>query len=241
MSSHVLVLVGRGRYEDPWHDHAATAVRVLRVLDDLQVPVTVRSTFPDALADATAESTALLVVAAGRGRVDPGFDGDDQAWVAFHARLAALVAQGVPLLGLHQAANTFADSPTWARDLGGRWVPDRSWHPPIGQASFRAVDVDHPVTTGLAGVEAYDERYCDLEIDRRSHVLLTAEHEGREHPVVWQAPGPGRVLYDGLGHDERSYESPSRSDLLRREIAWLLDASDGPRSRGRVRQTRRPE
>ena len=40
--------------------------------------------------------------------------------------------------------------------------------------------------------------------------------------VVWVAPGPGRVLYDALGHDLRSYDSSSRLTLFRREVRWLL-------------------
>ena len=54
------------------------------------------------------------------------------------------------------------------------------------------------------------------------HVLVVADHEGAAHPVVWVAPGPGRIVYDALGHDVRSYDSPSRVDLFRREVRWLL-------------------
>ena len=53
-------------------------------------------------------------------------------------------------------------------------------------------------------------------------VLVVADHDGTAHPVVWVAPGPGRIVYDALGHDVRSYDSPSRVDLLRREVRWLL-------------------
>ena len=31
-----------------------------------------------------------------------------------------------------------------------------------------------------------------------------------------------RVLFDGLGHDERSYQSESRRKLLVNEVEWLL-------------------
>jgi hypothetical protein len=41
--------------------------------------------------------------------------------------------------------------------------------------------------------------------------------------VVWIAPGPARVVYDGLGHDVRSYDSASRGELFRREVRWLLE------------------
>lgn len=223
-----LVLVGRGRYEDPWHDHAAVAHEVVKVLADGGLDVTVRGTFPGALDGFTgANRPELVAVVAGTGRTDPDFDGADEDWSGFHAALDGLVGAGVPLLALHASANTFADSPWWARRLGGRWVPGVSMHPPIGEASFAVVDPAHPVTAGLGTVTAFDERYCDLDVDPGSRVLLTTEHEGRDHPVVWEAPGPGRVLYDALGHDTRSFAGRSRRELLRREVAWLTAATGG--------------
>ena len=223
-----LVLVGRGRYADPWHDDAATGHRAADVLAEAGLAPELRGTSPTALADVPA-GLALLVVVAGTGRTDPGWDGDDAAWAPFHARLESLVAErGVPALVLHQGAHTFTDAPGWAGLVGGRWVPGLSMHPPIGPAVFRPVPgVDHPVVAGLGPVEAYDERYCLLQPAVGSTVLLTTEHEGVEHPVVWQSGGRGRVLYDALGHDVRSYDSPSRIALLRREVDWLVR---GPRA-----------
>ena len=96
-------------------------------------------------------------------------------------------------------------------------------HPPIGPALFVPVEgAAHPVVGAGQPVEAFDERYCFLQPDARSRVLLTTEHAGSQHPVVWQSGGAPRVLYDGLGHDTRSYESRGRRELVRREIRWLL-------------------
>ncbi|GCE77545.1 ThuA domain-containing protein [Cellulomonas biazotea] len=219
----VLVLVGRDRYGDPWHDHAATSDAVATLLRADGHDVTLRSTFPDALDDVGPADVDLLVVNSGRGPLD----GDAGAWRSFHDRRAALVDGGVPVLGVHQAANTFGDDPRWATALGGCWVEGASWHPPLGDATFRVVDDGHPVTSGLSTVTATDERYADLVVAGGSRVLVVADVEHADgtsvaHPVVWVAPGPGRVLYDALGHDVRSYASPSRQDLLRRGVAWLL-------------------
>ena len=223
MSARALVLVGRGRYQDRWHDDAACGHLIAEVLATAGLRAQVRGTAPGALEDV--DDLALLVVLAGSGRTDPDWDGDDAAWVGFHQRLAALVAdEDVPLLALHQAANTFTDAPGWTRLIGGRWVPGLSMHPPIGPARFLAVPgEEHPVVAGSAPVEAHDERYCLLQLEPGSRVLLTTEHEGVEHPVAWQSGGPGRVLYDGLGHDVRSYASASRRTLLRREVDWLRE------------------
>jgi hypothetical protein len=217
---HALVLVGHGRYEDPWHDHAATSHALATLLTEDGWDVTLRSTFPDAL-DGVARPD-LLVVNAGSGRPDPAFDGDDDAWLPFHDRRAALVADGVPVLAVHQSANTFVDDPRWAATLGGRWVEGTSWHPPLGDAVFRVADDAHPVTAalGAAPLAAYDERYLDLVRDPSVHVLAVARHDDVDHPVVWVAPD-GLAVYSALGHDVRSYSSASHRVLLRSAVAWL--------------------
>ena len=217
--THALVLAGHGRYQDPWHDTAAIAHRVAQLLADDGIDATIRGTLPDALDGIEPD---LVVVASGRGRPDADFDGTDQDWLPFHARLSALVASGVPVLGLHQATNTFLDSPAWEPLLGGRWVEGTTWHPPLHRATFRVVDPSHPLVAGIDEVIADDEQYLSLRVSPDVHVLVVADHEGVSHPVVWVAPGPGRIVYDALGHDVRSYDSPSRIDLFRREIRWLL-------------------
>ncbi|MGY4645423.1 ThuA domain-containing protein [Cellulomonas sp. URHB0016] len=216
---HALVLVGRGRYEDPWHDHVATSQVLASLLEECGWTASLRGTFPDALDDVTPD---LLVVNAGTGRVDPGFDGADDAWAAFHDRRTALMTQGVPVLAVHQASMTFEDDPRWAATLGGRWVDGTSWHPPLGDASFRVVDPAHPVTADVAdGLHAVDESYLDLELSAPVQVLAVADHDGTAHPVVWARQDPGRVVYSALGHDLRSYASPSHRTLLRSAIGWL--------------------
>jgi type 1 glutamine amidotransferase len=217
--THALVLAGHGRYQDPWHDNAAIAHRVAQLLADDAIDVTIRGTLPDALDDIEPD---LLVVASGRGRPDADFDGTDEDWLPFHARLSALVASGVPVLGLHQATNTFLDAPSWGPLLGGRWIEGTTWHPPLGDVTFRVVASDHPVVAGLSEISVQDEQYLSLDVSPDVEVLVVADHEGTAHPVVWVAPGPGRIVYDALGHDVRSYRSPSRVDLFRREVRWLL-------------------
>ena len=47
---------------------------------------------------------------------------------------------------------------------------------------------------------------------------------GARHPMIWaREHGPGRVVYDGLGHDARSYDSADHRALLLRAAAWLTD------------------
>lgn len=229
------MLSGRGRYEDPWHDMAATSHRVASILDESMAgcDVVVRGSFPDAARDLA--EVDLLVVNTASGRRDPSHDGDDGTWGGFHEAVRAFADAGRPVLALHQAANTFADSRHWERILGGRWVDGTSMHPPIGEAIFEVREITggrgrlHPLTTPLTGVHgdgrvtAFDERYSYLRISEGVQVLLTQHHDGADHPVVWvNEVGGVRVVYDALGHDTRSYDSPSRRVLLLAEVDWLL-------------------
>jgi len=225
----VVVVAGRGRYEDPWHDHAATSHRIALVLAGLgeHFDVEVRSTFPDVFDDLG--SVDLLVVNSGHGPVAAGSDGEGAAWRAAHERLHAYAHAGGAVLGLHQAANTFADSPSWAQILGGRWVPDVSGHPPLGAAPIHVRTGVHPITQGLADFTVVDERYCDLWTAPGVQVLATHAEGGRDHPVVWvNTSGGYRSVYDALGHDVRALESQGRRRLLRREARWLLGVAGVP-------------
>lgn len=216
----ILILSGRGRYEDPWHDHAATSHVAAGILGELGA-VEVRGLFRDAVDDL--DSVDLLVVNGGTGRRDADFDGSDGDWLVFHDRLSAWARAGGAVLGLHQAANTFYDAPDWEAVLGGRWIPGESMHPPIGAARFELVQ-GHPVTDDVRVVEAFDERYCRLRVAPDTQVLgTTLDDDGAPHPVLWvnEAHG-GRTVYSGLGHDVRSFDSAGHQKLLRRAGAWLV-------------------
>ena len=215
-----VVLSGVGRYSDPWHPYPETSQRIAQVLREAGLTVEIVPTEPDAVANLGAPD--LLVVDAGGGgnEVDPA---ESERWVAAHAALTALLATGVPLLGVHAAANTFTEVPAYRAALGGRWVNGTSMHPDRGPAHFAPAS-DHPILAGLTTVEVPDEeRYSFMEMDEDLTPLLTHEHDGAAHVSAWaREDARGRVVYDGLGHYGPSYDAPARVDLLRREIAWLL-------------------
>ena len=91
-----------------------------------------------------------------------------------------------------------------------------------GTATFQPAPsaVGHPVWAGLSEVEVFDESYSGLDIDAGVTPLVQHTTDGDTHVRGW-AVGE-QVLFDGLGHDERSYDSPSRNRLLVNEVAWLL-------------------
>lgn len=236
MQRQVLVLVGRGRYEDRWHDHAATSYEVARLIGHLgadadPVDVTLRSTTPEALDDL--DGVDLVVVNAGSGRRDPEFDGDDTLWRPAHQRLEEYARTGGAVLGLHQAAMTFEDSPHWERILGGRWLPGVSGHPPLDDAIIEVQAGAHAITEGLPDITVVDERYVGLRVSLDVTVLATHHEGGQEHPIAWVSTADGyRTVYDALGHDRRAFASPSRCALLRQEVRWLLGLPPRPPTRG---------
>ena len=207
-----LVLVGHHQFTDPWHDDAAVGHLVALELARAGLEPVLRSTMPATLAELDPADLALLVVKASGGAPEEGVFAD------FQQRLDDIVTAGVPVLALHQGSGAFGGA--YAAAVGGRWGAG-SWHPPLGDTAFRAVDDEHPVSAGLAPFTAYDEGYAGLDLDEGIRPLVVVEHDGVSYPVVWQGPAASRVIVDTLGHDARSFESAGRLDLLRREIAWL--------------------
>ena len=220
----ILVLAGRGRFEDPWHDHAATSHRLALILGVVG-EVEVRSAFPDSLDDLDGVDLLVLNLSCPKpgyveADLDPGVD-----WSGFTGALDAWARAGGRLLAVHQSALALDGDPRFEEILGGRWVDGVSGHPPIGDMRLRLALGTHPVTDGLTAVEAFDERYCDLRVAPSSQVLgFVDDDEDEPHPALWvtEAHG-GRTVYSPLGHDLRSYASPTHQDLLINAALWLLE------------------
>lgn len=119
------------------------------------------------------------------------------------------------------AANTFHDWAAWDSTLGGRWVGGHSFHPPLDEVGFTIVPgaEQHPVLAGLDGVAVTDERYSHLVLDQGVTPLLQHHHDGVDEVMAW---ANGRAVYDGMGHDARSYASPDHQRFLVNAAEWLL-------------------
>lgn len=213
-----LVLTSAGpAYADPWHDLRTTSAAVAAVVTAAGLGVEVRDDVVDALEEHAGRS--LLVVNVSGAPEPPEEERVDAARVA--AALRRHVAAGAPVLGVHSAALAFGTVPLWREVLGARWVHGRSWHPDLGVATAHVAPVDHPVTAGLADFRVEDERYTDLDPVPGRLALVSHEEGGRTHPLVLVGTvGRSRVVLDALGHDGRSYASPERRALLRREARW---------------------
>lgn len=138
--------------------------------------------------------------------------------------LAAHVRDGGGLLALHTAVICFDTQPAWPETVGAAWDWDRSSHPPLGEigVTVTAAGRRHPLTRGLEPFSIVDEAYGFLREEPGIVPLLTVEHGGREHPVLWARPvGEGRVVTDLLGHDASSFAHPTHAEILRRAARWV--------------------
>ncbi|MEK8104386.1 ThuA domain-containing protein [Micromonospora sp. M12] len=211
-----IIFSGQDPHADPWHPLADTSAAIAKILGDAHSVATVTTL---GQLDAALDGVDLLVVNASANRSTPIAEDDEFARI-----LDAFLARGGSLLALHSAAIAFPGLPIWRSTIGAVWDHDRTFHPPIDQTLIQRSGVDHPIVDGLGDFEVYDERYTHLDLvdDGGSEPLYTHREDGTVHPLVWaRSVGGGRVVYDGLGHDPRSYESPGHVDLLTRAVSWL--------------------
>lgn len=236
MSANILVVCGSDRYADPWHPFAETSARVADVLRETGHAVTVAEDVDARLASLAepANDVDLLVLNVGAGRtpeeravVEASDEREPQplsnADAATRDGLLAHVGRGRPVLALHVTSTSFGYMPEWESILGGIWVRGTSMHPPYSLAHIEVATEALPITAGIRDFELHDERYSKLRISPRSQQLAWHEFEGSRHPVLWaHRHGDARVVYDALGHDAASYDSPEHRAILRNAAAWLL-------------------
>lgn len=206
---------GAGRYDDPWHPFDETTECVAGILRESGFALTEAPDVDDAL-QRFEDAPDLVVVNVGLPR-----DGSPSPAAVARAGLGRLLASGAPVLALHASSTSFVDAPEWEQAIGGRWERGTSFHPEHGDARVRLRG--HPLTAGVGDFVLQDERYTSLRTAADNEILAVHEHDGVEHPLIWlreATGGSGRVAYDALGHDARSFESPEHREILRRLIAW---------------------
>ncbi|GAA1055214.1 hypothetical protein GCM10017608_31470 [Agromyces luteolus] len=219
-----LILSGAGRYADPWHPYAETSSRLAELVADAGFDVEIREDV-DAALGGLDDDVTLLVVNAGdpdRSSVDgEPLPPDAEAPAVDDGPLAAALERGIGILALHAAASSLRDLDAFDRAIGGRWEWDVSWHPPFGEARVHLVG-NHAVREGLDDFTLEDERYSSLLLHDVIEPIAEHEQDGIRHPIVWAREiGPSRLVYDALGHDVRSYDSPEHRALIANAIDWL--------------------
>lgn len=221
-----LLLSGTGRYSDPWHPFAETSAALAELLQRSGLTVETADDVDSALQSLQDRAAwpDLLVVNIGLprdGGTSPGTE-------AASAGLDACISGGRPLLALHSSSTSFADSGSWEKAIGGRWVQGVTMHPEYGPAQIR---LEGSFPAGVPDFTVDDERYSWLRTSPDIVVHARHQHEGHLHPLMWSlerevqgADGSttARSFYDALGHDAASYLAPEHRELLARAVEWLL-------------------
>ncbi|MEU8250325.1 ThuA domain-containing protein [Nonomuraea sp. NPDC048916] len=140
--------------------------------------------------------------------------------------LSGHVRRGGGLLAMHGASICFDDWPGWRDLLGGVWRWDRSSHPPLGgPVRVTVATGSHPIVDGIGDFDVVDEVYGFLDRTPDVRGLMSSPHGGADHPLLWaREVGAGRVVYDALGHDGRSYDAPEHRLIVQRSAAWASRA-----------------
>jgi type 1 glutamine amidotransferase len=211
-----LIISGAGNYADSWHPFADTSARLAEVITAAGHRVRVSESVEESLLQIGSAQLAVINI----GNPTPPRPGSTM--IGIQDALLAHLDGGGGLLGLHVSATTFTTMPRWPEILGGHWVRGTTMHPPLDLTRIRLHPGSHPVAGDDAEIEVIDERYSYLDVRDDVVVLGDHEHDGLIHPMIWaREHGAGRVVYDGLGHDARSYDSQAHRDLLGRAVAWL--------------------
>lgn len=172
----------------------------------------------------------LTVYACWFGMADARYDEVRSIWArqtstALRSGIDAHVSAGGGVLALHTAPICFDDWPRWPGIVGGAWNWQRSWHPQPGDLVVETDD-EHPIVRGLGTFGVLDERYTDLDVSGEAEVIAWTV-DGDRQPAIWtHLDGTARVVYDALGHDERSLGHAAHAVVLRRAALWAVGASD---------------
>ena len=229
MSARTLLLSGAGRYSDPWHPFRLTSARIADVLTGVGLDVTVSEDVDEALgdlADADAPDLLVLNIGASDGPHATGIEDQPASSVrdaAARAGLLAYLSAKRPLLALHVSSTSLGFVPEWEQVLGGIWVRGTTMHPDYGRAHIHVETGSHPIIAGIGDFDVDDERYSWMRVDAAVRTLAWQEHDGVRHPLLWTHSYEGAsVVYDALGHDDRSYDSAEHREILVRSARWLL-------------------
>jgi uncharacterized protein len=228
MPKRILVLAGRGRFSDQWHDAAATSHEIATALSSLvvgaePVEVVVRSTFIDSLYDLDEFDLLVLNIS----RPQPGYRDDGRLdWDGYIDKLVSWATSGGRVLAVHQTLLAAEEYPALAAVIGGHWVEGISGHPPISDLAVRldgklAADI----APNIGRIETFDEDYQRLEL--ASDIIPIGISETSGVPTIWLVTSDShshtdrRTIVSTLGHDARSY-TPSHNAFLKAAATWLL-------------------
>lgn len=138
------------------------------------------------------------------------------------AAIIDFVRSGGALVGIHNAADSFAYDPAFVALIGGKFRT----HPAQLDIATEFVDTEHPITRGLEPFTVLDELYLFADYDpSRVHLLAQTRSYDDDGPVpvCWtREEGLGRVFYVSLGHNAETQQDPKWRALFTRGVQWAL-------------------
>lgn len=214
------------------HDFPALSDRLAGLLAQVGVTAEIRTDVEAAVDDLAPYD--LLVVNMLRWRMLGGRYGAERGrWglalgEPARQRIEEWVRGGGGLLAMHASSICFDDWPGWTSLVGARWDWEISRHPPVGRVRVTVYPDRHPLVAGLpAQFDTDDEVYGFLDLAEDVVPLLTAEHSGAVHPLLWaRTVGAGRVVHTTLGHHLPSYRAAPVQRIVRRAALWARGEPD---------------
>ena len=216
----------------PNHDLAGTSAQLVEILAGVGIEASVREDIEDALAELDAIDLVVFNLLRWRMRQDRYAELAPTYAISLtesaRTSIEGFVRGGGSLLAMHGAAICFDDWPGWGELIGARWDWDRSMHPPLGPVVVDVARSGHPIVAGLPErFTVEDEIYSYLDYAGDLEPLMSAEHSGQRHPLLWaREVDGGRVVYDLLGHHVVSYEPPTHRQIVARAALWALRRPD---------------
>lgn len=150
-----------------------------------------------------AEDFAALEAGFGRYAAVVVFTARDGMTAKQEKVLVRFVRGGGGLLGVHSAAASFLDRPSWAKLLGSRVERGLCR---IADLAVTIADKTHQATLRLDDFTLNEEFYELLDVAPDAHVLAQTRWLGKTYPVMYcREEGAGRVFFTTLGHFERTW------------------------------------
>ena len=133
------------------------------------------------------------------------------------------IKTGGSMIAFHTSSICFDDWDGWSKLLGGKWVWDKSFHPPLGKVEVNPVD-GHFLVKHLKKFYLNDEVYHNLHLEPESRPFLLAKTQdsSEEHIVGWTySYQQGKVVYNALGHDSNSLLKTEMIDIIKKSVEWV--------------------
>ena len=133
------------------------------------------------------------------------------------------IRNGGALIAFHTSSICFDDWENYSKILGGKWVWDKTFHPPYGPVEIFPIP-GHQLAKGLEPFSLNDEIYHNLELEPSSKAFLKGitNESNEEHVIAWTYEyEKGKVVYNALGHDAESVENEKFVEIIKRSTLWL--------------------